>query len=407
MFEYFIARRYLRSKHRLNFISIISVLSTVGVTIGVAALVIVLSVFNGFGSLVTTMLINFDPHVRISSENVNKEIINELENYLDESELVKSYSTYAEGKVILINKKSMEILNLKGIPVNSEESSDRIESIIIYGDYDLTPEENIDKIILSIPIALRLSVKVGDTILATSAGQIKNTITRMTMPQTKRLIVSGIYKISNKEYALEYTFTSLTSAQNILNRHNKISGIEVILNDIDDSDKLKSELLKKFGNDLSINTWYDLHKDLYRVMLIERWAAYILLSLIIAVAAFNILSSLTMSVLEKKKDIGVLRSMGTETGSIKKIFMFEGILVGVIGTVLGLAIGLFVCYLQINFNIYSLDASKYVIDTLPVQIRLSDILAVTIMSFLLTFFASKYPANRALKTEIIDAIKWE
>ena len=288
-----------------------------------------------------------------------------------------------------------------------KKASERIESIIIYGEYDLAPEGNIDKIVLSIPIALRLSVKVGDTLYATSAAQIKNTITRMTMPQTKRLIVSGIYKISNKEYALEYTFASLKAAQNILNRHNKISGIEVILNDIDDSDKLKSELLNEFGNDLSINTWYDLHKDLYRVMLIERWAAYILLSLIIAVAAFNILSSLTMSVLEKKKDIGVLRSMGTPTGSIKKIFMFEGILVGVIGTILGLGIGLFVCYLQINFNIYPLDASKYVIDTLPVQVRLTDILAVTVMSFLLTFFASKYPANRALKTEIIDAIKWE
>ncbi len=407
MFEYFIARRYLRSKHRLNFISIISVLSTIGVTIGVAALVIVLSVFNGFGSLVTTMLINFDPHVRISSENIKNNNFSPIEHYLNKSDLVKSYSSYSEGKVILINKKSMEILNLKGIPTSSTESSERLESIIIFGEYDLEPEGNIDKIILSIPIALRLSVKVGDTLFATSANQIKNTITRMTMPQTKRLIVSGIYKISNKEYALEYTFTSLASAQNIFSSHNKISGLEVILKDIDDSDKLKSELLNQFGSDLSINTWYDLHKDLYRVMLIERWAAYILLSLIIAVAAFNILSSLTMSVLEKKKDIGVLRSMGTKTSSIRKIFMFEGILVGVIGTILGLTIGLFVCYLQINFNIYPLDASKYVIDTLPVQVRLTDILAVTLMSILLTFFASKYPANRALKTEIIDAIKWE
>jgi lipoprotein-releasing system permease protein len=407
MFEYFIARRYLRSKHRLNFISIISVLSTIGVTIGVAALVIVLSVFNGFGSLVTTMLINFDPHVRISSENIKNNNFSPIEHYLNKSDIVKSYSSYSEGKVILINKKSMEILNLKGIPTSSTESSDRLESIIIFGEYDLEPEGNIDKIILSIPIALRLSVKVGDTLFATSANQIKNTITRMTMPQTKRLIVSGIYKISNKEYALEYTFTSLASAQNIFSSHNKISGLEVILKDIDDSDKLKSELLNQFGSDLSINTWYDLHKDLYRVMLIERWAAYILLSLIIAVAAFNILSSLTMSVLEKKKDIGVLRSMGTKTSSIRKIFMFEGILVGVIGTILGLTIGLFVCYLQINFNIYPLDASKYVIDTLPVQVRLTDILAVTLMSILLTFVASKYPANRALKTEIIDAIKWE
>lgn len=406
MFEYFIAKRYLRSKHRLNFISIISILSTIGVTIGVAALIIVLSVFNGFGSLVTTMLVKFDPHLRITS-TIDNDFTN-VEEYLTNHSEVKTHSKYAEGKIILIKKKSMEILKLKGIPSDDTESTSRVKSRLKFGEFDLSPEGNVDKIILSLPIAIRLSVMVGDTIFATSASQIKKTVTRMTIPQTKRLIVSGIYEISNKEYALEYTFTSLSSAQKILNMRNKISGVEVVLNDLDDSEEVKAEIISKFSDkELKINTWYDLHKDLYRVMLIERWAAYIILSLIIAVAAFNILSSLTMSVLEKKKDIGVLRSMGTTGKSIKTIFMFEGILVGVIGTILGLIVGLLVCYAQINFNIYPLDASKYVIDTLPVQVRISDILAVTIMSLLLTYFASKYPANRALKTKIINAIKWE
>jgi len=408
MFEYLIAKRYLRSKHRLNFISIISILSTIGVTIGVAALVIVLSVFNGFGSLVTTMLINFDPHLRITLTDSTYNKFDEIKDHLDNSELVHSHSTYAEGKAILIKNKAMEILNIKGIPLDDENSTERIETRISFGELDLEKEGYIDKIILSLPIALRLSVRIGDTLYATSATQIKNTVTRLTIPQNKRLILSGIYEISNKEYALEYSFTSLESAQKLLNMRNRASGIEVILKDLDDSEKLKSELLTRFAiDDLKINTWYDLHKDLYRIMLIERWAAYILLSLIIAVAAFNILSSLTMSVLEKKKDIGVLRSMGTTSSSIKKIFMFEGILIGIIGTIAGLLIGLSICYLQINFNIYSLDASKYVIDTLPVQVKITDIIAIALMSFILTFLASKYPANRALKTKLIDAIKWE
>lgn len=408
MFEYFVAKRYLRSKHRMNFISIISILSTIGITIGVAALVIVLSVFNGFGSLVSDMLIKFDPHIRITLNDNDQRNYTEIENFLEESNYVKSHSKYAEGKIILMKKKSMEILNIKGLPENSRESSERIESRLSFGEFDLASEGQVDKIILSLPIALRLSVRVGDTIYATSAAQVKKTITRMSIPNTKRLIVSGIYEISNKEYALEYTFTSLKAAQNLLNMQNNISGLELVLNDIDDSDFIKQVINEKFENKISkINTWYDLHKDLYRVMLIERWAAYILLSLIIAVAAFNILSSLTMSVLEKNKDIGVLRAMGTTENSIKKIFMFEGILIGIIGTILGLFIGLFVCYLQINFNIYPLDASKYVIDTLPVVVRYSDIIAVGVMSFVLTFLASKYPANKALKTKLIDAIKWE
>ncbi|MCB0732301.1 MAG: ABC transporter permease [Ignavibacteriae bacterium] len=408
MIEYFVAKRYLRSKHRLNFISIISIISTIGVTLGVAALIIVLSVFNGFGSLVTSMLINFDPHLRITSTEIKNNNFTEIKDFLEKSDLVESYSGYVEGKVILTNSKSMEILNIKGIAVDDEAGLKRLEDRVKSGEMDLNDEGNVGKIIISLPIAIRLSTKVTDTIYTTSAVQIKNSITRMSMPKTKAMIVSGIYEISNKEYALEYCFTSISSAQTLLNMNNQISGIEVNLYDLNNSEDFKAELLQKFPNDnLIINTWYDLHKDLYRVMLIERWAAYILLSLIIAVAAFNILSSLTMSVLEKKKDIGILRAIGTTKGSIKKIFMFEGILIGIIGTVLGIIIGLFICYLQINFNIYPLDASKYVIDTLPVQVKFSDIFAVALMSFILTFFASKYPANRALKTKVLDAIKWE
>ncbi|MCB9247077.1 MAG: ABC transporter permease [Ignavibacteriales bacterium] len=408
MLEYFIAKKYLRSKHRLNFISVISIISTIGVTIGVAALIIVLSVFNGFGSLVTKMLINFDPHVRITSLTNNPDDLIEIEKYLAGSSDVKSFAPYAEGKVILMKKKSIEILNIKGIELNDSGSTNRIKTRLVYGEFDLTKENSIDKIILSRPIAMQLSVRVGDTIFATSANQLKKTITRMTIPQSKRLIISGIYEISNKQYALEYTFTSLECAQGLLNLKRNISGVEVILNDLDDSENLKEELLSKFTEEkIEVTTWYDMHKDLYRVMLLERWAAYILLSLIIAVAVFNILSSLTMSVFEKKKDIGVLRSMGVTGNSIKKIFMFEGILIGVLGTVIGLILGLLVCYLQINFNIYPLDASKFVIDTLPMEVRVSDIFAVSIMSLTLSYFASKYPANQALKTKIIDALKWE
>ena len=408
MFEYYIAKRYLKSKHKLSFITILSFISTIGVTIGVAALVIVLSVFNGFGSLVTTMLTNFDPHLRISfgSNSINDFLENE--SNFNEIKGIKSYASYAEGKIILVKNNTHEILNLKGINEKNEESSSRIKNRLTFGEYDLENNNGIGKIVLSLPIALKLSLRIGDTVFATSAAQIKNTITRMSIPRTLPLLVTGIYEIANKEYALEYSFSSLQTAQQLLNLGNNISGIEIYLHDLKDSEKVKDELItsNKFNN-YTIYTWFDLHKDLYRVMQIERWAAYMLLSLIIAVAVFNILSSLTMSVLEKQKDIGVLRSMGATKLSIKKIFMFEGVLVGIIGTIAGLALGLIICFLQIKFNFYSLDASKFIIDYLPVEVRFSDIIVVTIMSLFLTFIASRYPANKALKTNLIDAIKWE
>ena len=142
-------------------------------------------------------------------------------------------------------------------------------------------------------------------------------------------------------------------------------------------------------------------------MQIERWTAYIILSLIIAVATFNILGSLSMSVIEKRRDIGILRSMGVTENSVLKIFMFEGLLIGIVGTLLGVIIGYIVCYIQIKYNIYPLDPSQYKIDSLPIEIRISDFFFISGASMLLAFLASIYPARRAAKVNPISAIKWE
>lgn len=408
MIEFFVAKRYLRAKHKLNFITIISLLSTLGITIGVAALIIVLSVFNGFGLLVTSIMVSFDPHIRISvidEKGFTK--IDSVRQILSKEENVLSYSPFVEGKAILLNKKSYEIVNLKGIEYKPEDESWGVASKIIGGNFDLNPGD-IDKIILGIPLALRLSSRIGDTITVTSAYNIEKTITSLSIPQTKKFIVEGIFESNNRDYDVSYVFTSVLSAQRLFGLRGKISGYEIRLNNFKQAESVKENLLKKIDSKLfSVNTWYDLHKQLYNVMQIERWAAYILLCLIIAVATFNILASLTMTVIEKKKDIGVLRAMGVSKKSILRIFMFEGILVGAIGTFIGIAIGLLVCYLQIEYNFYPLDSSKYIISALPIEIRVTDILAIGGMAMFLAFIASLYPAKRAANTIIIESIKYE
>jgi len=185
-------------------------------------------------------------------------------------------------------------------------------------------------------------------------------------------------------------------------------GYDIRLNSIDNSEKIKKVLQAQLDkNNFSINTWYDFHQELYAVMQVERWTAYIILSLIIAVATFNILGSLSMSVIEKKRDIGILRSMGVTENSILKIFMFEGLLIGIIGTLLGMIIGYLVCYIQIKYNIYPLDPSQYKIDSLPIEVRFSDFFFISGVAMLLSFLASLYPAKRAAKVNPISAIKWE
>ncbi len=409
MFEFFIAKRYLKSKHKLNFIAIISIFSTLGITIGVAALVIVLSVFNGFGSLVTSILINFDPHIRITFMLPESTTVAEkVSTILEKNKKIKSFYPYIEEKSILINKQNFEIVSLKGVTKHKADESWGVKENIISGNFDISNPNGIPKIILGLPTALNLSARVGDTITVSSANSIQQSAINFSVPNNMRFIVSGIFEINNKQYASKFAYTSLYAAEQTFAKPNRISGFELRLTNISYSGKVKKELeasLKPFK--VRINTWYDLHKDLYSVMLIERWSAYILLSLIIAIATFNILGSLTMTVLEKRKDIGVLRSMGTPKKSILKIFMFDGMLIGLIGTIAGIAIGLLVCYLQINYNFYPLDPTKYIINAMPVQVRFTDILAIGGMSFFLTWLASLYPAKRAVKTNIIEAIKWE
>ncbi|MFH1196324.1 MAG: ABC transporter permease [bacterium] len=406
MFEFFIAKRYLRSKHKINFITIISIISTLGITLGVAALIIILSVFNGFGSLVTSILINFDPHIRMTvTSTAGYSSVDSVYTLLQSDKRINAFKPYAEGKVILLNRSTYEILTLKGESESINHENWGVKNSIISGDVEYLSDYHI---IIGLPIALRLSCQVGDTISVVSAANIERSITSLAIPQTRKYIVAAIFESNNKDYDYSMVFTTLKSAQKLLGMQKKISGIEIRLHNIDDAIDTKEFLQSKLGvKNYSVYTWYDLHKDLYSVMLIERWSAYIILCLIIAVATFNILASLTMSVTEKRKDIGVLRSMGTIQKSILKIFMFEGILIGVIGTIAGTIIGFVTCYLQIQYNFYPLDPRKYIIDYLPVEMRVSDFIAVAAMALFLCFIAALHPAKKAARLSITESIKWE
>ena len=336
MFEFFIAKKYLRSKHKVNFITIISLLSTLGIMIGVAALIIVISVFNGFGAIATSMLLNFDPHIKVtlnSQEAIrNQDSVQSILNSIDE---VKGYYPYLENKVILMSRGNYKIINLKGITPHDSDEDWGVENSFISGSLNLSDKSGIDEIALSTRMAIRLSVRIGDTIQVSSFRNIERMAANFTViPTTKNIVVSGVFESNNTDYDLYYSFTSLRSAQQLLGL-NTISGYEINLYNIDESEKVKNILETKLNPvDFSVYTWYDLHREFYNIMQIERWGAFILMLLIISVATFNILGSLTMSVIEKKKDIGVLRSMGANRKSILRIFMFEGILVGTIGTIL-------------------------------------------------------------------------
>ncbi len=408
-FERFISQRYLVSKHKVNFITIISLISIIGITIGVAALVVVISVFNGFGSLVTSYLVTFDPHVRvefISDDGYIHE--KQLLQTLHQNKDVKDITPYISGKVVAQNHKEVQIVNLKGIEQESGDSVYQIRSNMLFGRYNLSKKGDLPQIVLGLPLADKLEVIIGDTLTVISPVGIEKVITQFGLPSMQKFIVSGVFNSNNNEYDNSYIFASLNYIQSLLGYKNKYQGYDIRLNDINEAFEVKNQLLKKLNtNDFSVSTWYDFRKELYSVMQIERWSAFILLSLIIAVATFNILGSLSMSVIEKRRDIGILRSMGTQENSILKIFMFEGLLIGIIGTLAGLILGYGICFIHLKFNIYPLDPTQYKIDALPLQLRISDFFFITGVSLLLSFLASLYPALKAARVNVLEAIKWE
>jgi lipoprotein-releasing system permease protein len=407
-FESFIAKRYLVSKHKINFITIISIISIAGITIGVAALIVVLSVFNGFGSLVTNYLMSLDPDLRITAISTEGEKnIKSIQQILENEKKIKSFSPFVEGKVLAYNKGITQVVNLKGIEKQAVSSVYKLDETTIYGNDNFFDPKS-PKVVIGLQLADRLMALTGDSLILISPSNIEQAITQLSLPLSKKVKVAGVFSSKNNEYDETYIFCDIKEAQYLFGYKNNFQGYDIKLKDISYSNELKNELQSRLNlKDFSINTWYDFHQELYSVMQIERWTAYIILSLIIAVATFNILGSLSMSVIEKRRDIGILRSMGATEKSVLKIFMFEGLLIGILGTLLGVILGYIVCYIQIKYNIYPLDPSQYKIDSLPIEIRISDFFFISGASMLLSFLAALYPSKRAAKVNPINAIKWE
>jgi len=408
-FESFISKRYLVSKHKVNFITIISLISIAGITIGVAALIVVLSVFNGFGSLVTSFLISFDPHIRIVSTSPSESIdVAKVKSLLYDFANVKGISPFVSGKVLAYSAGLNQVVSLKGIDSSSGNDVYDIKPNIIFGDYSFNNREGTSNVIIGLRLADKLQTIIGDTITLISPSGIEKAITQYSLPSMQKFVVAGIFSSNNNEYDAQFIFCSLEASQKLFNYQNRIQGIDVRLNSLNSSFDTQKKLryspdFKKY----SVYTWYDFHRELYTVMQIERWTAYIILSLIVAVACFNILGSLSMSVIEKKRDVGVLRAMGITEKSIVKIFMYEGLLIGIVGTILGSFIGYLICFLQLKYKIYPLDPMQYKIDALPIEIQITDFFFIAGAAMLLSFLASLYPAKRAAKVNILEAIKWE
>ncbi len=404
-YTFFIAKRYLFAKKEANFITVISLISIVGVTIGVAALIVVLSVFNGFNGLVTNILVGFDPHVRIqTTKNTNANDLTKLKEYLALQNKTIASSAFVSGKGMLISKKTTKVIFIRGLETESISKVSGVTNSLVIGNTNFSNTNS--EIVIGYSLADKLGIGVDDTIYVVTSAGIKNALTGFALPQLFPLRVVGIYEAKNKDYDGLYAFTSLKTAQ-MLFASNTIQGFDVRLNSISESENVVSTLESQFGNTFIIQSWYDLHKDLYSVMQVERWTAFIILTLIIAVASFNLLGSLTMTVIEKTRDIGILKAMGATQKDIRSIFRLEGFLVGIFGSLFGLALGSLICWMQMEFHLFALDSNVYIIPAIPIEMRTMDLILVPLSALILCSLAAYYPSKRAALLQPSEAVRWE
>ena len=262
-------------------------------------------------------------------------------------------------------------------------------------------------VFISLSNAVKLNARLGDEIKLTTFQSLEKSAIMLAPPKVADLRLAAIFSTPNNELNANYVFANIDDVKFLFDRKNRLSGIDVFLKDYRKAGALKTKLERLGLKNLRIVTWEDNHKRLLNMMKLERFFAFLLLSLIIFVAGFNILSSLTMSVTVKQKDIAVMRAFGVTQKSIKRIFLFEGLMIGIKGTFWGFVIGMAIYLAQYYFKIYPLDATKYVVDALPVKLDWFDLLATLTVSLALSVFAGVYPAKQAVKLNIIDAIKWE
>ena len=418
-YKWLIARRYLASPKRVSLISVITGISVAGVALGVAALIVVLSVMNGFYDFVRDLLVSLDPHVRIVSAEAggftNPDSLREVALSIPH---VEQATPYVEGKALLLHEGTADaskVVIVRGVEPATLEGVSDVVGQTGYGAFDLAREDGRAGIVLGLSLGQRLGLvpagasRDGSAVALLSAPGIERMLTQVFgAPPLARFEVRGLYQLE-AVYDESYVFVGLDEAQRLFRMGDQVSGVELRLDDLNRAAEVKETLQARVdASRFEVLTWYDLQKSLYDVMRLEKWGASIILALIIVVAAFNIVGSLTMIVIEKRRDVGVLQAMGVAQGDIRRIFLLEGLLVGVLGTGLGLVLGLGLAILQQQYALVPLaGAESFLIDAYPVAIRPLDCVLVAAMALGLCVTAALYPAARAAAIEPAHAVQMD
>jgi lipoprotein-releasing system permease protein len=400
--NFLFAWRYFKAKKSTNAINIISWTSIAAIIIGTAALILVLSVFNGFEGLVKSLYSSFYTDLKISPASgktmlVNADQLQRLKSIKD----VKNYSLEVEEKALIQNGDYQSVMYLKGVDDNYRYVTG-VADHIVKGDYDLGTASE-PKLILGGGVESALGIRADMNIFILKIYLPRKSKTEQIDPlndiSNDSIRTSSAFRIQ-QDFDNKYGITNIDFAKQALKMApDEYSAIEISLKDPSRAEEVQPVVEKLFGKDYRVQTIYEQNQSLYSVMNMERWIIYGVLCLILVVAAFNMIGALTMLVLEKQKDISVLHALGANKNFIQKIFLSEGLLLALIGTIAGMLLALLIAFLQINFHLIALEGGSFLIDYFPVKLRAMDFVLVTATVFVIAVIASLIPSRKAAARE--------
>ena len=405
--ERLIAFRNLRPKKKEGFLKVISIFSFLGIMLGVAILIIVMSVMNGFKTDLTKKILGLNPHIVVQSNGfkIEEQFISRLRSKYKNIDISKTYS----GEGIVISNESAKGIIIKGIDQKNERSLNFLKKNIINGNID---KFNNNTVFIGSELAFNLNLKVGDKINLTSSAFIATPFGGL--PKQETLTVSGIFNTGFYEFDQNFVFLNLLDALSIFDKVKSDQNLEIYIEDPMEADSYK-KFIQNLNNNFFVYSWSDLNKSFFNALKVERNVMFIILTLIVIVAAFNIISGLTILIKNKTKEIAILKTLGLSNNSIRKSFFLTGFTIGLLASIAGLVFGVIFSknieririFLSNFFNFEIFPSDVYFLDQLPSEINVYSIFIIFIFSLIISALASYLPAIVISKMNTFKALKYD